>query len=188
MSIILKDISKSYDDKKVLNKLSLELLDGERYAVMGKSGTGKTTLLRIICGLTQPDTGSVTADALHIAMVFQENRLVNNMSAIKNIAIFSSCTNDKILSCAKELCLTDEDMHKSVQNLSGGQRTRVAILRAVVAERTILLLDAPLRGLDDVNKQKAISFILRYHKGLLVLVTHDENDAVAINAHIISLG
>ncbi|MEG0762653.1 MAG: ABC transporter ATP-binding protein, partial [Oscillospiraceae bacterium] len=96
--------------------------------------------------------------------------------------------NDKILSCAKELCLTDEDMHKSVQNLSGGQRTRVAILRAVLAERKILLLDEPFRGLDDVNKQKAISFILRYHKGLLVLVTHDENDAVAINAHIISLG
>ncbi len=176
--IILKNITKSYNNEIVLNNLSFTFKCGEINIITGKSGCGKTTLMNILLGLEKPDSGSVQGiNDKQIGVVFQENRLCEYLTAVQNIKLV---TNDKytkkeIISFLNELQLDSESCEKPVSKLSGGMKRRVSILRAVLFDSDVLLLDEPFKGLDDDTKQKVMDFVLQKTKGkTVIIITHLE--------------
>ena len=178
-AIICRNISKSYGENQVLSDLSFSMEYGGVYRIIGASGCGKTTLLRLICGLEKPDSGTLTgAKREDISYLFQEDRLLPWFSALKNVEIASTDKNrrelaEKLLS---ELGLDKEkDFRLLPSELSGGMSRRVAIARALIRPSRILILDEALRGLDDENRARCAEVIGRYsQKKTVIFVTHGE--------------
>ncbi len=182
-TISLKKITKKFGGEAVLNDFSCDI--DKSTAIMGPSGKGKTTLIRIIAGLTLPDSGSVEFSARpKFSVVFQEDRLFNDFSATDNVSVVL----DKKLSKAEsrriasellfELLISPEDQNKAVKDFSGGMKRRVAIARALAAESDILILDEPYKGLDEHTRAVCAEVIKKYSADKLVLmVTHDKTEA-----------
>ncbi|NLY21250.1 MAG: ATP-binding cassette domain-containing protein [Tissierellia bacterium] len=173
--IELRNISKSYD-KEILKEVNLIINKVSRVGIIGSSGEGKTTLIRIILGLEKPDFGEVIMDDLKMSAVFQEDRLIANLPAIDNIKIIDDSIQEKdIISHLNEVGIVDYDMR--INKMSGGMKRRVAIVRAVICKSDIIILDEPIKGLDGQSRANTIEYINKY-KGdrALVLVTHDEAD------------
>ena len=171
MKIELSKISKSYEKKKVLENYSLTLTSGRVYCIMGESGKGKTTLLRLLMRLEKPDEGEIHGlENRRIRAVFQEERLLENNTVMDNILFVlqhvNSITKQQIKEACNEVGLKDCEK-QYVRELSGGMKRRVAILRALLSEYDVLLLDEPLKGLDKENKQKVITFMQEMWKGKL---------------------
>lgn len=191
--LLFKDIQKSYDKHTVLSSINRRLDMTWSYCLMAPSGAGKTTLLHMVAGLVRPDAGSikVTADgaagadseSLFVSMVFQEDRLCEAESAITNVTL--ACKDERnAVECLEKL-LPREALQKPVSQLSGGQRRRVCIARALLADSRILLLDEPFNGLDEESRQRAAEVILAYREGrLLLAATHDEADAGRLDGEI----
>lgn len=181
MPLILKNISKSFGDKKVLDNFSLEANDGERICILGPSGGGKTTLLNIISGLIQPDSGDVICSYRRVSYVFQEYRLLPWATATENITAAAGCSVDhaeEILS-AVEL---SNDMHSYPDSLSGGMKQRVNIARALACSSDLILMDEPFKELDSELRQRIIITVSRYCQGRTVIfVTHDRNDCESMS-------
>lgn len=178
-----QDIDKSYDGHTVLSGVNRRLAMTGSYCLMAPSGAGKTTLLHLAAGLVRPDAGSIKVTVngaagapLFVSMVFQEDRLCEAESATTNVTL--ACRDEgKAVKCLEKL-LPKEALQKPVSQLSGGQRRRVCIARALLADSRILLLDEPFTGLDEENRQRAAEVILAYRAGrLLLAATHDEADA-----------
>ncbi len=169
--MILKNITKSYGDKKILNNISLEIPEKGVFGVFGPSGGGKTTLLRIICGLEKPDSGEVI-EKNKFSVVFQEDRLMPAMTALENVAAVSD---EETARAWLEKVGLAESMHKKPAELSGGMSRRVAIARAFAFEADGLILDEPFKGLEEELKEKMAELISEYaQKKPVILVTHDE--------------
>ena len=147
----LVDVEKSYGNKRVLNKVSLKVEKGEFFVILGPSGEGKSTLLRIIAGIEKPDSGQVLIDGIdetevppnkrNIAMVFQSYALYPNMTVAGNIAFPLKMRHfphsdmvRKVVEAAKLLRI-DDIIDKPVTKISGGQKQRVALARAMVRTR-----------------------------------------------------
>ncbi len=173
-TIVLKNICKSYEGNPVLENVSLTIEKGKMTAIMGKSGVGKTTLLRILMNLEKADSGSISGmDKLRIGSVFQEDRLCNKLSSYANIKIASSFSRDIIMSYISRVCLYNYE-HVEVSKLSGGMRSRVCILRALLSKWDILFLDEPFKCLDIETKKRVIDVMEEFCKvKTVVLVTHD---------------
>ena len=172
-------ICKSYGEKQVLCDLSFFMEYGGVYRVIGASGCGKTTLLRLICGLEKPDSGIITgASREKISYLFQEDRLLPWLSAVKNVELASKDKSRRALAekLLSELGLDKEkDFCLLPSELSGGMSRRVAIARALIKNSEILILDEALRGLDEENRARCAEVIGRYSKGKTVIfVTHGE--------------
>lgn len=183
--ILIENLTKQYGDRCVLNNFSLSLQEGEKLAIMGESGRGKTTLLRIIAGLETPDAGSLTGfDQNEIAYVFQEPRLFVSLSVIKNLMVVSTQPSKETKRKAKELlaCVgLSEDASKYPTELSGGMKQRLALARAFMLDRPILLLDEPFSALDQDTRDAMIRFVKERAKNkTVILVTHDQKDAIAL--------
>lgn len=178
--ILLDHLSKSFDDKRVLNEFCAQIQTGRITLLMGPSGCGKTTLLRLVAGLERPDSGAVILPAASkIGMVFQEDRLCEGLGAVKNVALVCPRSVDraKIAEHLLALGLTAEDLKKPVRTFSGGMKRRVAIVRAVLCGAPILLMDEPLKGLDAQTRQRAAQYIAANCANRTVLmVTHDPQD------------
>lgn len=177
--IILKNVSKSFGDQTVWDKLSYTFRAGEIYCIEGSSGRGKTTLLQMIAGLMKPDSGTITGVPQRLSFVFQEDRLCEDFSARSNIRLV--CGNQKskeeISAHLHELQL-DAASKKPVRTFSGGMKRRVAIARAICCDADCILLDEPFQGLDAELKQTVMDYVLRHTKGKTVLcVTHDAAEA-----------
>ncbi len=177
--IRVEKIYKSYGEKQVLSNLSFFMEYGGVYRIIGGSGCGKTTLLRLICGLEKPDSGIITgAKREDISYLFQEDRLLPWLSAVKNVEIASRDKNRRALAekLLSELGLDKEkDLRLLPSELSGGMSRRVAIARALIRDAKILILDEALRGLDDENRARCAEVIGRYSKGKTVIfVTHGD--------------
>ena len=187
--MILKNIHKSFGEKSVLNNLSVEFKNGSRTCIMGASGSGKTTLLNVIMGLIKPDSGEMIDPPSRIAAVFQEDRLCEPYSAVKNVFAVTGkdVAEDKIVALLRELGLEGSE-HLPVSTLSGGMRRRVALARALLARGDMLILDEPFKGLDEETRANVIDVINRYTKGkTLIVSTHDIRDASDLGAEIFNL-
>ncbi len=186
MGIELKNITKSFDGKMVLNRLSLKFPDKGVYAVMAPSGYGKTTLLRLIAGLEKPDNGEISVNG-KISFVFQESLLFPWLTAKENIMEVAGVSEQVALSFLDKMDLS-VDANLYPDQLSGGMQRRVALARAL-ARGGILLLDEPFNGLDEELKQNIYSIIKEYAAdNLVIMVTHSSDEAKQCGSRIISLG
>ncbi|MBR6800329.1 MAG: ABC transporter ATP-binding protein [Eubacteriaceae bacterium] len=186
--MVLRNINKSFEDKQVLKDLSVEFSYGECSALMGRSGCGKSTLLNIIMGLLPKDSGEMTGVPEKISAVFQEDRLCEEFSAYTNIRL--SCPDerkDEIIPTLQLLGLGDS-IDKRVSTLSGGMKRRVAIIRAVLSDWDLLIMDEPFKGLDENTRIDVINFVREKTKGkTVIMVTHDEEDIKDIQGRKIDL-
>ncbi len=182
--IWVKDISKSYGDKKVLDHFSMTVPEGKVTCIMGASGCGKTTLLRILMGLETQDAGTVEGlSKTRISAVFQEDRLCENLSAMANIRLVCPGRDKKEIEDQMARVGLGGCKNQPARELSGGMRRRVALLRALDASGDVLLLDEPFKGLDEETKARAIDFVDRSREGRTILcVTHDAEEARALKA------
>ena len=197
--IDIKNITKSFGSLQVLKGIDLHINKGEIVSIVGPSGAGKTTLLQIIGTLDRPDTGSVCVDAIdtsklstkklsdfrnqHLGFVFQFHQLLPEFTAIENIMIpayIAGVSQKQAKRRAKELLdfmgLADRASHKP-NELSGGEKQRVAVARALVNNPAVILADEPSGSLDSKNKEELhkLFFDLRDQFGqTFVIVTHDE--------------
>ena len=172
----IQHLCKSFDDRVVLDHVSLTLESGGTACLMAPSGRGKTTLLRCIAGLERPDSGQITDLPERIGYVFQEDRLCDGFSAVDNIRLVTGRAMDE-----GEICRHLKELAQAVRELSGGMRRRVSIGRAVCFGAGLLLLDEPFNGLDDATRQQTADYILRHRSGAAILcVTHDREDAAAL--------
>ena len=185
MGIELKNITKSFDGKKVLNNLSLKFPEKGVFAIMAPSGYGKTTLLRLISGLEKPDSGKISVDG-KISFLFQESLLFPWLTAKENIVEVAGVSENVALTLLEQMELSkDADLYPD--QLSGGMQRRVALARAI-ARGGILLLDEPFNGLDEELKQGVYGIIKEYAKeNLVIMVTHDGEEAVCCGGKIIAL-
>lgn len=176
MSIEIKNLTKSFGEKRVIDGLSFSMPEHGFVAVTGKSGRGKTTLLRILAGLEKPSGGEIifTPANPKFSMVFQEDRLLEKESALENAAIAGNAARARDILSA--LGLSDV-MDKKVSLLSGGMARRVAIARALAAEADIYIFDEPIKGLDKETARLALDVIKKETAGKLVLyVSHSEEE------------
>ena len=206
-SVILKNLVKSYDGKKnIIDNINLEIKDKEFIVLVGSSGCGKSTILRLISGLEDITSGEILIDDkvvnnVHpkdrdIAFVFQSYALYPHMSVYDNIAFglkmrkYDKKTIDaKVREVADSLNLT-ELLNRKPKQLSGGQRQRVALGRAIVRNPKVFLMDEPLSNLDANLRVHMRSEIKRLHQKLkttFIYVTHDQTEALTMGDKIVVL-
>lgn len=188
--VIIKNINKSFDNEVIFKDYSCIFKDNKITALLGESGRGKTTLLRIIAGLDIDYAGTVELNNQTIAYVFQEDRLLDWMSVYDNIAFVLKDKvldyDEKVNQIIKAIGLED-DKDKFPSQLSGGMQRRVALGRAFVFESDILLLDEPFRGLNQEMKltiARRFLSIAKEDKRTTIIVTHD-SDIIEIAEKII---
>ena len=185
----LRNINKSFGHKRVLTDFSHGFERGSRTCIMGVSGGGKTTLLNILMGLIKPDSGEIINAPKKISAVFQEDRLCEPYSAVKNILAVTGklVNNEKIIAILDDLGLSGSE-HIAVKSLSGGMRRRVALARALLAESEMVILDEPFKGLDEETRERVIGVLLRNLNGrTLIVATHDARDIIALDAEVVVL-
>ena len=184
--IEVRNLEKQFDDKKVLNDISFDVKDGEALAIVGFSGSGKSTILKIICGLLSQNSGTVKTSEGDVAMVFQYSALFDSMNVFDNIAfalterpdLRKKYTKDELNTIVKQkLKLVGlagiEDKYPS--ELSGGMQKRVSFARAIVTEPKTILFDEPTAGLDPISSTLIEDYIVRLKdetKASSIVVTH----------------
>lgn len=186
----ITNLTKTYENHIVLGQLNLTLKEGRVYALMGASGCGKTTLLHIILGITEPDEGVVEEIAgKKISVVFQENRLFEFLTAGENAAVVQRKPQkiEEINRILSEI-LPEEALGQKVEEFSGGMKRRAAIGRAMLAESDMIIMDEPLTGLDEATKSQVIDFILKHRRErTLIFSTHQEEEVKQFHAEKIVL-
>ena len=193
--IEIKNLCKSYKDKRVYKNFNLKIEENQITTLMGASGCGKTTLLRMMAGLERYDSGQIIGlKGKKMAYVFQEDRLLPWLSVRENIeyVLMSQLTKeaykervDKVL----ELLQLDNEQNQCISSLSGGMKRRVALGRALAYEGEVLLMDEPFKGLDEILKRHIIKGILDFQKkkqSTIICITHDIEEAKALGK-VISL-
>lgn len=206
-SVVLKNLVKSYDGKKnIIDNINLEIKDKEFIVLVGSSGCGKSTILRLISGLEEVTSGEILIDDKvvnnthpkdrDIAFVFQSYALYPHMSVYENIAFGLKMRkypkneiDVKVREVAKALNLEDL-LERKPRQLSGGQRQRVALGRAIVRNPKVFLMDEPLSNLDANLRVQMRSEIKRLHQELkttFIYVTHDQTEALTMGDRIVVL-
>jgi sulfate/thiosulfate transport system ATP-binding protein len=204
MSIELKQVSKRFGDVVAVNQVSFAVGDGELVALLGPSGGGKTTVLRMIAGLETPHSGDLfvrgrrvndlSVQQRNIGFVFQNYALFKNMSVLRNIAFglkIKKWRRSEIKARVMELLhlLGLEGLeHRYPHQLSGGQRQRVAIARALASKPGVLLLDEPFGAVDAKIRQELREWLVTLHHELNVttlFVTHDQEEAMEVANRIV---
>ncbi|MCW3006730.1 MAG: transporter related protein [Solirubrobacterales bacterium] len=190
MTIVLRGVSRSWEEIVGLSDIDLDIADGERVAVIGRSGSGKTTLLRALAGLDTGITGELRGAAAP-AVVFQDPRLFPWRSALDNVALGLRGTDprDRARAMLAEVGLHGRE-DAWPRQLSGGQRQRVALARALVREPDLLLLDEPFSALDAltrVSAQALVADLWERHRPALLLVTHDVEEALLLTDRVLLL-
>src|SRR3954471_22766375 len=204
MSIELKNVSKRFGGVAAVNSISFNVKEGELMALLGPSGGGKTTVLRMIAGLEMPTSGDVfirgqrvndlSVQERNIGFVFQNYALFKNMNVSKNIAFGLKIKKWKRVDIkarvAELLKLFGLDglEKRYPHQLSGGQRHRVAIARALAPKPSVLLLDEPFGAVDAKIRQELREWLVRLHTELnvtTIFVTHDQEEALEVSNRIV---
>lgn len=182
--IVIKDLRKSFADKSVLNGLNLTIPNGKAVCIMGGSGCGKTTLINILLGFEAPDSGTIQGFPPKASVVFQEDRLCEDFSALSNVKMVLSGNSDKAIDILKSLGL-GEAINKPVKKLSGGMKRRVAIARALAAEAEIVIMDEPFKGLDEDTKNSVMAYVREaLTDKTFIIVTHEPEEAEFMGATV----
>ena len=195
---MIRNLCKSFAGKPVLRDFSAVLPVGQVTGLMAPSGAGKTTLLRILMGLERPDGGTIDGLAgLRLSAVFQEDRLCPQLTPEENVALVLPAEQYKAKTQYKEqirkdliqLGLDDEALALPARKLSGGQKRRTALLRALWAESDTLLLDEPFTGMDPAAMKKAAAMLkARCGAKPALLATHDQLAIRELGWRVIELG
>lgn len=189
MTIVIDRISKTFDGKIVFQAYSAQIEAHRITCILGPSGCGKTTLLNLLMGLMKPDSGTISGVPEKKSAVFQEERLCETFSAIANVRLV--CSRSVSTPMIEEHLLRiglQGSMHVPVRELSGGMRRRVAIVRAILAESDILLMDEPFKGLDTETKLSVMQYVQEHTKEkTVVMVTHDPDEVEQLNSDRIHL-
>lgn len=197
--IKIHEVSKNFGPTNVIPSLSLQIPTGETHILLGSSGCGKTTILRMMAGLCNADSGKVSLDSDNInslsaieisnrvGYVIQEGGLMPHLSAADNILLpikirgqDLTAARDRMYDFANAVELTTNQLTRFPHQLSGGQRQRVALIRGLILNQPIILLDEPLSALDPVvrmNLQIHLKKLFERLTKTVVLVTHDLNVA-----------
>lgn len=210
--IEFRNVTKSFGENTVLNEANLKIYENEITTIIGKSGTGKSVLLKHIIGLLAPEEGDIFFKGesvnemsrkewdkcrMQISYMFQNNALFDSMTVFENIALPLSQTTSlkineiekKVLSRIDQMELSDV-VNKYPSELSGGMQKRVALARALITDPSIVLFDEPTTGQDPVRKNVILSMIARYRKQFgftAVLISHDIPDIFYISDRILIL-
>jgi len=203
-AVAVQDVHKSFGAQKVLNGVSLSVAKGETLAVLGRSGTGKSVLLRLIIGLAKPDSGSVRIQGQEIAdipmdgmgeirkkmgFLFQHAALYDSLTVGENVAfplehhrrdLSRSQRDDRVMQLLGEVGM-ESARDKMPSNISGGMQKRVGLARALAPH--ILLLDEPTAGLDPISSGEIDDLVLKLqseHQMASIVVTHDMHSAKTI--------
>ena len=200
----LENIEKSFDGEKILKNISLDIGRGEFITLLGSSGCGKTTTIRIIAGLETPDVGKVVLNGKDITALAPEKRDVNTV--FQNYALFPHMNVEKNIGYGLRLKkMSQNEIKNEVKNalslvqlegfekrnpsqLSGGQKQRVAIARAVVNKPSVLLLDEPLGALDLMLRRQMQTELKKLQKALgitFIYITHDQEEALNMSSRIV---
>lgn len=210
--IELRGVTKRFSGRTVLDKVDLKIFENEITTIIGKSGTGKTVLLKHIIGLLQPDEGAILFNGhpltgmsrkgwreyrRSMSYLFQHNALFDSMTVFENVALPLRQTTKmsrreidrKVTARLQQTDLADE-MDKYPSELSGGMQKRVALARALVSNPKIVLFDEPTTGQDPIRKTAILSMIARYRKKFgftAILVSHDIPDVFFVSDRIVLL-
>ena len=199
----VENLSKSFGTNEVLNNISFSVMDGEFISILGSSGCGKTTLLRILIGLTEAEQGSVIKDGTNITdfppskrgmgIVFQNFALFDNMTVLGNIEYalkrnkeYKSRSRETAMHLIEQVGLT-EHIDKRPYKLSGGQQQRVAIARTLALNPDIILLDEPMSALDAdtrLSLRAELKSIQKQFGSTIIYITHDQEEAFALSDRI----
>lgn len=201
--IVIDAVSKSFNGHTAVEEVSLNIFKGEMFALVGASGCGKTTLLRMLAGFTEPSSGRILIDGVEMSAVPPHERPVNMM--FQSYALFPHMTVESNVGYGlRRMPLEKEERRRRVQEaldmvqlgalgsrrphqLSGGQRQRVALARALIRRPKLLLLDEPLSALDKkLREQTQFELMdLQYNVGItFIVVTHDQDEAMALASRI----
>lgn len=202
--IEIKNLTKSYDKKCILKNINLKINDNEQISIIGKSGCGKSTLLRCIARLEKIDKGQILIDNENIndiknfynkvGMVFQSFNLFENMTVLENLIIapvkLKMYSKEEAVKLAKnylkEINLENK-INEYPKNLSGGEKQRVAIIRALMEKPKILLLDEPTSSLDPQMKKEVLELVtkLKDYNMTIIVVSHELNFVKDFSSRII---
>ena len=186
MSIEVRNLIKKFDDRAVINDISFKVNDGEILAIVGFSGSGKSTVLKLICGLIPYDSGEVITSNGDIAMVFQYSALFDSLNVADNISFalqerkdlrkkFTPKQIKKIVAEKLELVGLKGIENKFPSELSGGMQKRVSFARAIVTNPNIILYDEPTAGLDPMSSTLIEDYIVTLKREInaaSIVVTH----------------
>lgn len=186
MTITVKNLNKSFDSKKVIDDVSFNVKDGEVLAIVGFSGSGKSTILKLICNLINPDSGIIETSVGDIAMVFQYSALFDSLNVFNNIAFalkerkefrkkFNQKQLEEIVGQKLKMVGLEGIERKFPSELSGGMQKRVSFARAIVTEPKTILYDEPTSGLDPISSTLIEDYIVRLKeetKASSIVVTH----------------
>lgn len=206
--IKMKHIKKTYDDKVIIKDLNLDINKGEFITVIGSSGCGKTTVLKMINGLNTPDKGDIFINGKNIkneniielrrkiGYSIQGSALFPHLTVEKNISYVLDLINEKnkdeikesILKLIKVVGLEDNILNRYPDQLSGGQQQRVGIARALAAQPDILLMDEPFGAVDEITRKQLQNEIVKIHKDLgvtTIFITHDIKEALKLGTRVL---
>ncbi len=186
MSITVKNLNKTFDTKKVVDNVSFSVKDGEVLAIVGFSGSGKSTILKLICNLIPFDSGQIETSIGDVAMVFQYSALFDSLNVFNNIAFALKERKEFRKKFGKEQLkeIVDQKLkmvglegieRKYPSELSGGMQKRVSFARAIVTEPKTILYDEPTSGLDPISSTLIEDYIVRLKdetKAASIVVTH----------------
>lgn len=185
MGISICKLTKSYGEKQILRNADMIFRSGARYCLSGPSGCGKTTLLRLLLGLEKPDAGEIRPDpGTRFSVHFQDNRLLPWYTVKRNLSLTEN-NPERIRDFLQRAGLQGcEELYP--EELSGGMKRRVSLIRALMDDGDILILDEPVRELDDEAADRMLTMIDEAARGrTLILVTHDGEQAKRLGCTVI---
>lgn len=200
--IIIENLSKTIKNNKILDNVNLTFESGHVYGLVGRNGSGKTMLLRAICGLIFPDSGKVIIDGkqLHKDISFPEScgiiientDLLPNFSAFDNLKMLSeikNTANDNMIKSAIKSVGLDPNSKKKVKTFSLGMKQRLSIAQALFEDPDILLLDEPTNALDEdgVNDVRRILLEQKKKNKLIIIASHNKEDISLLSDTVISV-